>query len=359
MKSTLIDKSVLKAIDSRFDGRLRPLYTAFMTAVGFPRLCLTALRVKHRVGYALSWRIKRLKVVTFPNMLSPACSLQQGGYVMEKILVVTGIRPRPFTPSSKADLIINWQDLTENLISTPSYVEASYRYTQKGAANCWKDNLNFECVDISKTRIGQINRKVFGYDLDIDPTTYCGRAVSKSNNNATHDGRIVECPLSEDGREFDAVYNVLVDNTDGFFAVDFRLIYIKGLVPFFYEKKRPTASRFSNTNSSVALRRLEDEFSPDEISRIDQFCKELGAEYGELDVLRDANTRRIYVVDFAKTPAGPPNHLPKGLAAKAIEEMSVAFCKNVLAPLCAGAKVLTSTPEIPALSVPQSSSQHI
>jgi hypothetical protein len=49
-------------------------------------------------------------------------------------------------------------------------------------------------------------------------------------------------------------------NTDGFFAVDFRLTYIKGLVPFFYEKKRPTGSRFSNTNSSVALRRLEDEF---------------------------------------------------------------------------------------------------
>jgi hypothetical protein len=56
------------------------------------------------------------------------------------------------------------------------------------------------------------------------------------------------------------------------------------------------------------------------------------------NVLRDANTRRIYVVDFAKTPAGPPNHLPKGLAAKAIEEISVAFSKNVLAPLCAGTK---------------------
>jgi hypothetical protein len=132
----------------------------------------------------------------------------------------------------------------------------------------------------------------------------------------------------------DVVYSVLIDNTKDDFAVDFRVIYINGLVDFFYQKRRPISSRFSNINSDVVLRRTKDEFSNEEISQIERFCKRLGADYGELDVLRDARNNKIYIVDFAKTPAGPPNGLPKKMAIEAIEEMSVALCKNVLAPLC-------------------------
>jgi hypothetical protein len=182
--------------------------------------------------------------------------------------------------------------------------------------------------------MGQIYKQTFGRDLDIDPTTYFGQAVCKSDNNAAHDGRIIDCPIREDQKESNVAYNVLIDNTDGAYAFDFRLIYIKGLIDVFYQKRRPLASRFSNKNTDVILRRVRDEFSAAEIAAVEKFCVNLGADYGELDVLRDVKTGLIYIVDFAKTPAGPPNGLPRAMAVKVIEEMGIAFFKNVLARLC-------------------------
>ena len=39
---------------------------------------------------------------------------------------------------------------------------------------------------------------VFGYALDVDPTTYTGRIVKKLDENATHDGEVVDGPIPAD-----------------------------------------------------------------------------------------------------------------------------------------------------------------
>ncbi len=46
--------------------------------------------------------------------------------------------------------------------------------------------------------------------------------------------------------------------------------------------------------------------SGQEISNLLQFCQLMGMDYGELDVLRDRQDGRIYVVDANSTPLPPP-----------------------------------------------------
>jgi hypothetical protein len=291
-------------------------------------------RVATQVGSQLLAEARRLRVVSFPNKLFAAQDLFVGGYAIEKVFLVSGQTPAQFTPWEQSDIIFNWQDLTFNPIDPTSYIETSY-IEATGKSGLTSRNVctvNFSCNDIRKRKIARLHDEVLGYPLDVDPLTYLGKAVCKSDMNATHDGRIVDCPIEPQRLRNDKVYSVLIDNAEDGYAIDFRVVFIKGLLDFFYEKRRPIETRFSNTNSSVSKRRLREEFSDDEITKISSFCRTLGADYGELDILRDRVSGKIYAIDFAKTPAGPPNGLPKASAVDAIEQMSVAYLKNIVGP---------------------------
>jgi hypothetical protein len=134
------------------------------------------------------------------------------------------------------------------------------------------------------------------------------------------------------------VYNILVENSDGQYTTDLRLTYIRGILDVFLVKKRPIELRFGPGGYSATLRQVRDEFSNSEIDAIEQFCNRMGADYGELDIMRDAKTKRIYIVDFASTPVGPSTALSNNMKIKFLEEMSFAFCKRVLEPLCSNNK---------------------
>jgi hypothetical protein len=265
-------------------------------------------------------------------------SLAQGGYTMEKILAICGIKARQFNPWKKCDLIINWQALTINEVQPKNYVTESYKCVPHDSIRPWRDDVNFSCDDLSKVKVGRLNKEVMGYDLDIDPTKFSGRAVCKSNENGTHDGKVIDCPIKPQEIVPNAVYNVLVENSDGLYTKDLRLTYIRGLLDIFLDKKRPIELRFGPGGYSATLRQVRDEFSTSEIDAIEQFCKNMGADYGELDIMRDTETNRIYIVDFASTPVGPSTALPRKLQIKLLEEMSFTFCKRVLEPLCSNIK---------------------
>jgi len=71
-----------------------------------------------------------------------------------------------------------------------------------------------------------------------------------------------------------------------------------------YWKRRKTRSREARflTFHSAKLRETDDVLSKDEQAKILQFCRAIGLDYGELDVLRDNGDGRIYVVDANNTP---------------------------------------------------------
>jgi hypothetical protein len=168
--------------------------------------------------------------------------------------------------------------------------------------------LNSRILDVSKRHVEAVSLEVFGYGLAVDPTQYDGLCVEKSNLNGRHDGRIIRCPVGR--AEPGMVYQLLIDNTVGGQLVqDIRLPIILGEIPFAYLKQREIQTRFSNINKSVSIEATGNILSGGEMAKVQQFCQRIGLDFGELDLLRDNVSGRVYIIDVNKTPYGPPNHL--------------------------------------------------
>jgi len=186
--------------------------------------------------------------------------------------------------------------------------------------------FNARCLNIGKGYIAQVFEEVFGYSLAIDPTTYVGLAAVKSNQNALHDGRTIQCPIAPTDVRADCVYQQLVDNETGPGTVtDLRVVIHRARLPLVYRKFRPTETRYSNTNARVELCQPEDIFSVDERAQLLRFGERIGMDFGELDVLRDRNSGKIYVVDANNTPTGPPNGLSEQDSARALHILLDSF----------------------------------
>ncbi|MGE0596137.1 MAG: hypothetical protein AB7P07_07225 [Hyphomonadaceae bacterium] len=180
--------------------------------------------------------------------------------------------------------------------------------------------INFGCRDVSKTYIAQAFEDVFGYPLLVEPETHFGAAVNKSEINAAHDGHIVQCPVE---RQPNRCYQRVIDNrgADPTLVDDLRTATVGGRPAAVFIKRRPVTKRFQNTNVEVLLRTPEQVFTADELAKIAEYAQRIGLEWGGLDILRDRNDGRLYIVDANKTDMGPPIalNLPDKLtAARAI-----------------------------------------
>lgn len=192
-----------------------------------------------------------------------------------------------------------------------------------------KRSVNYDCIDISKEFVGDVFEDVFGYNMSVDPLSYEGLIVEKSDENAAHDGRVLQAPI--DRRDSSKVYQVLADSRDeDGLVTDLRVPIIGNRTPLVYLKKRPVDSRFSNTNSIVTMAPMNIVFSEDEIVRILRFARLISMDYGEVDIIRDNKSKRIYIVDANKTPVGPPNHLEESLGYQALRSMGGAFKEEFL-----------------------------
>lgn len=209
-----------------------------------------------------------------------------------------------FRPPRLGDIGFQWDDAT---------------FVEEGTV---RSLINAKCLDISKSHVERVQKEVFGYSLAVDPLTYQGRLVIKSDTNGVHDGKEVDGPVS--GIDPTCVYQALVDNRcpggASDYVCDLRLPIFSGDVAFVYVKKRLRSCRFANENASVELHLDASEFfNPVEISCIREFCARVHLDYGEIDVVRDWNTQRVFVLDINKTPHGPPNGLSSAQRKLAME----------------------------------------
>jgi hypothetical protein len=192
--------------------------------------------------------------------------------------------------------------------------------------------FNVGCYDIRKSVVARMFEETFGYGLLVDPATWRGAAVEKSEFNGRHDGRIIECPLAAPAR--DRVYQRLIDNTfDGREFVDIRTPVVGGKVPFVYLKRRTRDLRFSNENHRVDLVEASALLSEEERGKIAEFARAMALDFGGLDVLRDRADGRIYIVDVNKTDMGPPSALSGAEKLAAMRGLSAAFADLVDAKL--------------------------
>lgn len=196
--------------------------------------------------------------------------------------------------ASHADVVMHFEDATYSPNDAPAKLKRGARL------------INFACRDVSKTNVAHACAAAFGAPLAVDPLSFSGEAVEKSEINAAHDGHIVKCPTTPaPGR----VYQRVVDNrmpSDLDTVEDLRTCTVGGKPVLVFLKRRPVTKRFLNTNTEVLLRSPEEVFSPAELQQISAFTREIGLDWGGVDVLRDRNDGHLYIVDANKTDMGPP-----------------------------------------------------
>jgi len=163
--------------------------------------------------------------------------------------------------------------------------------------------LNFGVGDVSKTCVARVMETAFGYPLAVDPTTFIGEAVEKGEGNGLHDGRLVMCPTQPaPGKAYQRV--IKTERDDGW-AYDLRTACVARKPVVVFLKRKPAAARFSIQNTSVDVKRPDEIFSADELRQIEKFCETMQLDWGGLDILRERETGRLYVVDVNKTDTGP------------------------------------------------------
>jgi len=188
--------------------------------------------------------------------------------------------------------------------------------------------INANCTDVSKTRVEQVFEQVFGYALSIDPKTWGGQAVEKSDENGAHDGRVVQCPMvAIPGKVYE---KLLVNSDNGSTVIDYRSVTIGGQIALVFIKQRPINHRFANFNTKVELVTAKAIFSPDELLLLSRFCAAMNLDFGGLDVLRNSEDGKIYVVDVNKTDMGPPISLPFHQQFKAMRILAKAFREFII-----------------------------
>lgn len=166
--------------------------------------------------------------------------------------------------------------------------------------------INGACRDVSKSHVASVFERVFGYPLAIDPAVSQGPVVEKGENNGAHDGRVISCPQPPLA---DRVYQRLIETGAGDFVEDLRTPCVGGVPVVVFIKRRPRGERFSNHNASVELADPCTLFSEVELARISAFAREMRLDWGGLDILRDRENGRLYIVDVNKTDM-PPLALP-------------------------------------------------
>ncbi len=188
--------------------------------------------------------------------------------------------------------------------------------------------LNDKVLDISKKKVDHVHLEVFGYNTIIDPTTFKGKAVRKSDKNALHDGEVIDCPI--ESSDPNSVYQIVIDNSfDAHHVVDFRVPVIAGEIPLCYKKFKEYKVRFTNDVSSSTLHSPKEIFSDTELIMISDFANKFELDFGELDVLRHSDGK-IYIIDVNKTPYGPPFGLALEDKEKAVSMLTASFKKNFL-----------------------------
>lgn len=266
-----------------------------------------------RVSQRLSLPDKGSKIVIFyPQM-------PRERHVLGRLFKILGFKiTNDLNQAKNAAALVFWEDKTY----AGAYPEI-YKLSEGRSV------ININCRDISKKHVDAVFGKVFGYKTIIDPAIFKGKCVKKGDVNAVHDGTIVECPI--DNPEPGFIYQKLINNNvDDQFVEDIRVPVFGDEIPFVYVKHRPMGTRFGSINNSVVVAETKEIFNEQEIKNIITHCNLMGLDYGELDVLRDREDGRIYIVDVNNTPGGPPNKLSVPDQLKVLERLSKTCFQNFI-----------------------------
>ena len=172
--------------------------------------------------------------------------------------------------------------------------------------------LNYFLIDTSKEFVAKSMQNFFGYTFQINPKTFNGYCVAKHNGNGTKSCFFLKCPIDADEIFQDHCYQKIINfssKTDPTTLYEIRLPIFKNIIPFCFFKTRNRGLRFTSKNRSMEICKALDHLSAEECQQILSYCRRIGLEYGEIDILRDDTDGKIYIIDVNNTPWWPPNKL--------------------------------------------------
>ena len=235
----------------------------------------------------------------------------------------------PTDPSEHCDIAMKWR----NTIGTGNpFFPAEASLEDLAIKRPDLKILNMNCNDVSKERVSELFEETFGYSLSIDPGTYSGKCVMKSNWNGLHLGEVLDCPTAvrRDGFVYEKLINNEVENG---LVEDIRVPIFQSTIPFVYLKYRPIGERLvdrKHTLSKTVMAEVSDRLTEEEVKKIVQFCGRIGLDCGEIDILRDRNDHKIYIVDVNNDPSGPPSPISGNNSQPAIVRLTQAFEQTFL-----------------------------
>ena len=266
-----------------------------------------------------------------------SCLIREGIYFLQNGGRLPVWIAAPTYPSKKTTLSkiarMNGARLTNKLVRNPDVV-VYFENATYGSASALRRKypkariINVNCPDISKERVHAVHLEALGYSMNLNPKTYIGVAVEKSDENAMHDGQEVVCPV--EFPKTNAVYQKVLDNTnDAGEYVDIRVPVIGNKIPLVYLKFKTLKNRFTNKAHRATLHKPEEIFSDEEISQIEKYAVAMKVDFCEFDVLRHKGNQKIYIIDVNKTPYGPPDPLNRKDKMIALKKLSDAFMTMV------------------------------
>ena len=173
-------------------------------------------------------------------------------------------------------------------------------------------------------------KEVFGYSLIVSPLEDNYLIIEKSEENAKHDGRIILSPISSHLIDQSKVYQKVINNIYNDFAIDYRVVWVKDEIVLTYVKYALKKDRFKSKTVYSKIEAVTKLFSKLEIKLIKSFCRNFQLDFGELDILRDRQTKKIYIVDVNKTAWGPPDKIKLQDGKKAIQLINKKFHQSYL-----------------------------
>ncbi len=190
--------------------------------------------------------------------------------------------------------------------------------------------INGRCRDISKRAVERTFQAVFGYPLAVDPLTHQGVCLRKSNLNCVKDAVVLSCPIPPGSLDDQYAYERLIDSTvPGLGTRELRAYVVGGDV---ISVRRRIRRDWLNTTGRLDTTTLDDTivvpasvFSPQEMEQISTFCLAMGLDFGALDIIRDKNDERIYIVDVNNTPS---YDLDRVWALGALDQIARAFTEH-------------------------------
>ena len=165
--------------------------------------------------------------------------------------------------------------------------------------------INFGCDDISKTRVEAVHQQVFGYGLIVDPKTYQGPAVVKSNMNARGGEDVVECPVEIDYRPYVVYQRRVTTPREPDEFEEYRVAVTGQRLATAVVKRRPLSDHFDRSAGYALITEPDEVLSAAEQAKVLELCTAVGLEFGDLDILREQGDGRIHVIDVNPTPGGP------------------------------------------------------